>query len=108
MRVVKDWHLWVELRISPQDMIQNTEVRVAEFLRGVHKIAHDRKVRADFDGRKAHTNAHRFAPLFLARYFRGSQLAWRPHGGYLHTAKEHPTVRQLLQKGLCPMTSCQH
>jgi hypothetical protein len=33
--VVKHRHLWVELRISPQHMIQNTNVGVAEFLRSV-------------------------------------------------------------------------
>src|SRR5205807_6903417 len=40
-------------------------VGVAEFLRGVHKIAHHGKVCTNFDGRKAHTNAHHYAPLCL-------------------------------------------
>src|SRR5262249_58464271 len=33
MRVVKHRHLWVELWVSPQHMVQNTQVGVAEFLR---------------------------------------------------------------------------
>jgi hypothetical protein len=37
-------------------------VRVAELLRGVHKISHNGKVCTDFDGRKAHTNAQHHAP----------------------------------------------
>jgi hypothetical protein len=74
MGVVKHRYLWVELRISPQHMIQNTDVGVAEFLRGVHKIAHHGKVCTDFDGRKADTNTHHSAPLLYGFFMASIQV----------------------------------
>ena len=58
VRVVESRHFRVELRVGPQYVVQNPQMRIPQLVRGLHKIPRRSKISPNVDRRKRNPNLH--------------------------------------------------